>query len=116
MIGGGMDPSMSVMSKSASQASSVAAGNSMSRGLVANYFDPLFDKITQAIHLPSFIYYFFLLIMFIQLMFVTTWISFSELWPSNKISKEFIKYFQYIACFSPILENTDNCSIAIIVY
>ncbi|KAK8842310.1 hypothetical protein M9Y10_025887 [Tritrichomonas musculus] len=117
MIGAaGMDPSMSVMSKSASQASSVAAGNSMSKNLLSNALDPLFDKITQSIHLPSTIYYFFLLIMFIQLMFLTTWITFSDLWSSNTISKEFIKYLQYISTFSPLLDNADNCYIAVIIY
>lgn len=70
MIGGGADPSMSVMSKSASQASSMAQGMSLSGGAVASVLDPLFDKMTQSIHLSSVIYYIFLLVMFIQLMFI----------------------------------------------
>ncbi|KAK8852645.1 hypothetical protein M9Y10_017633 [Tritrichomonas musculus] len=113
MIGGGMDAS--VMSKSASEAASTIAGSSLSRSFVSSNIDPLFDKMTQTTHLPSFIYYFFLLIMFIQLTFISTWQSHTAAWESNNISKNFVKYFSYIANFEPEFSSNDNLMIGFLV-
>lgn len=116
MIGGGADPSMSVMSKSASQASSMAQGMSLSGGAVASVLDPLFDKMTQSIHLSSVIYYIFLLVMFFQLMFISTWPSHTDMWENNKISREFHKYFSCIANYSPPFDTEENVLIGFIIY
>ena len=116
MIGGGADPSMSVMSKSASQASSMVQGSSLSGGAISNVLDPLFDKMTQSIHLSSTIYYFFLLIAFLQLMFISTWPFHTDLWWNNDISDGFITYFGYIVNFSPKYDTANNTMIGFIVY
>ncbi|KAK8852556.1 hypothetical protein M9Y10_017543 [Tritrichomonas musculus] len=116
MIGGGMDPSMSVMSKSASEAASTVAGNSLSRGFVSSNIDPLFDKMTQSIHLPSWLYYFFLIVMFIQLLYISTWPSHTDLWGSNNISENFIKYFTYIANYSPGFDTGNDSMISFLIH
>lgn len=116
MIGGGMDPSMSVMSKSASEAASTVVQNALSRNFVSKNVDPLFDKMTQHAHPPAFVYYFFLLVLFIQLMFITTWPSHTDLWDSNDVSKNFVKYLSYIANFSPEYSTEQNLMIGFLVY
>lgn len=110
----GMDQTMSVMSKSASEAASTQAANSLSK--TSNHIDPLFDKMTQIANLPSIIYYFFLLIILIQLMFISSWPSQTLLWKSNTISENFIKYLTYIATYSPEYSTESNMLIGFLIY
>lgn len=115
MFGGGLDPSMSMMSKS-SHSQSVAGSVMTSKTGLSSALDPLFDKITQSIQLPSLIYMLAVLINYIQLMYVSIWDSDNEVWLSNKISREFQKYYHQVCCFTPHLDSDSNYLIAFIVY
>lgn len=111
---GGADPS--VMSKSASEAASSLARSSFSQSPLISIVDPLFDKMTQSTHIPSFVYHIFLLQLFIQLAYISSWPFHTDLWYQNDISESFLLYFGCIASFSPLFKTKDDLIISFIIY
>lgn len=96
--------------------------NLSSIGLISKNFDPFFDFLTQFVH-PNFLFYFlYVIVLSIQISYVSMWIHETTMWVhinDDKIThsmSEFAKIIHYIAPFSPIYKTPADYLVPFIVF
>ncbi|OHS99621.1 Adenylate and Guanylate cyclase catalytic domain containing protein [Tritrichomonas foetus] len=90
------------VSRSVSSIGSKNAASNFETNSAISVLFPLFDYLTQNIHLPSFLYWLTIAFSGFQVILVTLWIPSNEVWANNRFTTEFMNYYQAIFCFSPL--------------
>ena len=107
---------------SQSEASRRSEIRTSSEGFVSQHFDPFFDFVTQFVH-PHFIFYLiYVIVLSIQIIYVSMWLHFTPFWihiNDDKVTHTFSKFAQiihYIAPLSPVFKTIDDYMIPFVVF
>ncbi|OHT07782.1 Adenylate and Guanylate cyclase catalytic domain containing protein [Tritrichomonas foetus] len=93
-------PESSMMSKSQSEMSNSVNQARVQNKAMSQTFTLLIDQLTQFIQSPAIFFYIALLIILIQMLYISFWPQNSSIWDASGVSNDFAKVLNYIACFS----------------